>query len=372
MKYVELLENLVTGEFTFGFELEAILLCDKGEEESLPESLLEQIFEKYNIKGTIKTDQSIVPDKNDNKDSFTFEFVTSPTNVNNKNILNMMSLLQNLKKENIYTNGSCGFHIHIKYPTMTSIDMKWIMCCISMNDDYKNIVSKFKEYDFYDLKYADMNFLNDIQKNIETNNMDDLKKCLTSEKYRVLRIHPQGTLEWRGPRNFSSDPSTIKDFVIHFYSYIKMVISCINATSIGNIDKNDFYKLFSDNKQKFSDKEISFIKNYRGSEKELAIRLIKNFPQILDVVFKSPPKLSINNAFIVDGDVIGGEWNISLRVSYYGNFGNAIFKEGAFCGNWLGTGTWIGGEIGYSATLKGKKMTPEDIDKLESGYYNGQ
>ena len=73
---------------------------------------------------------------------------------------------------------------------------------------------------------------------------------MSSTKYDlhlVLRIHPQGTLEWRGPRNFLNEDNLelIKKFFYKLIDVAKMFADCMDKTTIGktNISKNIFIKM---------------------------------------------------------------------------------------------------------------------------------
>ena len=63
---------------------------------------------------------------------------------------------------------------------------------------------------------------NEITKAIKEKNYTRVLRALSDDKYRLFRIHPYGTIEWRGPRNFldSNDFKIIKDFYKKFNTYI--------------------------------------------------------------------------------------------------------------------------------------------------------
>mgnify|MGYP007135617099 CR=1 FL=1 len=256
---------------------------------------------------------------------------------------------------------------------MNSDDMRWLLACISQNDEYKNTVTSFKDYDFYNLEFADPGFLDELDNAIMNKDNREIDNLLDTSKYRVLRIHPQGTLEWRGPRDFlnQNNIQDIHDFVVHLFGYVRMISKCMAQTTTGEYSKKEFYSIFTKEiPPLLSSEEISFIKKFPISERRLALRLAKRIPYILDVKFKPPLKIYIEtnneNTFKIEGDIIGGEWDIPYPNVVYmkGNFGNATFRSGYFNGNWTGEGKWINGVWMPQATYKGESI-PTNPKKWE-------
>lgn len=366
MRYYELLEGLTIGEFTFGFELEAFYdtihpgVFDSDIESSVEfiEDTVLPIIESNGVFGKIVNDGSIEANKNT---QIPFEFVSDPINFNSSNLQKLFKTLNSLKSNNIRTNSSCGFHFHVKYPNLSTDDMRWILACISTNSQYQDVTMNFKDYDFYNLEYASPEVYQELENAIESNDNSEIVGLLDHSKYQVLRIHPQGTLEWRGPRNFlnAGNSEEIHDFIIHLYGYIRMIIRCLDQKSVGGYTKREFYDLFKGvGKVKLNDDQINFIKNYSGKEKEIAKDLVVYYPLILKVKFKSPPKIYFdNNNYYVEGDVINGYWNLPLNVIYQkGTFSTAIFKNGYFNGNWDPSSVWLNGVTGKDYTYDGEKV----------------
>lgn len=377
MRYCELLEGLTTGEFTFGFELEAIYLDKENkfkEDQITGLEFLEDIrlldkIEQYGITGKLVEDSSI---EANGSHSIPFEFVSNPLPFSPSNLTKMFKTLSSLKSINCFTNSHCGFHIHMKYPSMNSNDMRWLLACISQNDEYKNIVTSFKDYDFYSLEFADPGFLDELDIAINDKDNVEIKNLLDTDKYRVLRIHPQGTLEWRGPRDFlnQNNIQDIHDFIVHLFGYIRMISKCMDQTTVGNYTKKEFYSIFKDiGKIKLNDDQIKFIKNYSGKDKEIAKDLVTYYPNIMKVKFKNPPKIFFNNDYKIEGDVIGGYWNLPLNVIYQkGTFSNSEFKNGYFNGNWDPSSKWINGVTGSDYTYNGEKVVNDVTPKTWEEY----
>ena len=150
-------ERLLRSEFTFGFELEAIVQSgsslfddtyevfantDDYDDDDFKDELKTQIGEyldnfldgwkshKYNkkIHGKSKThgDSSIVIGEDDDDDDFTFEYSSPVLEAVPDNFNRVITLLDSLKKKGIYTNESCGFHHHIKFGSMDYRDLVWV------------------------------------------------------------------------------------------------------------------------------------------------------------------------------------------------------------------------------------------------------
>ena len=260
----KLLETILTSEFTFGFEFEAYVDeetlkkysddpdYDADDDESplydtdIMFNDLKDIFSEY-----FGNDINIVHDGSLNDGGF--EFPTPPMSLTPKNIQHCIKFLDDChKKHNIYTNEDCGFHIHYSFPNMNKEDMVWIVCQIACNNDYINKLKVFETNDGkipFETSWSKSTFLKDIKKALESDTPDvkALSDILSNDKYRLLRIHPQGTLEWRGPRNFLNEDNLelIKKFFYKLIDVAKMFADCMDKTTIGktNISKNVFIKM---------------------------------------------------------------------------------------------------------------------------------
>ena len=164
-------------------------------------------------------------------------------------IAQCIHLLTHLQEEGIETDEKCGFHVHISSPRMTLEEAKWIVMNIAMSDEYIKLLTIFEDIDYYGEffgSYARKDFLLDLRKAFENNEVEKLADLLNNEKYRVVRIHPQGTLEWRGPREFIGvNKEAIKDFFIKLYSVISMFIEILEKPTIGDYSKENFLSMVS-------------------------------------------------------------------------------------------------------------------------------
>ena len=267
-----------------------------------------------------------------------FEYSTNPFNITPKNIDMMIKMLSKLNQNNIYTNKSCGFHVHVSFPYLKDTDLFWIICNIAVNDDVQNTLLHFKKYNFFEAhKFAKSQFLDDIKVSIENKNIDYLKKIYSSEKYRVFRIHPQGTLEWRGPRNFlnAGNLRDIKDFIKLLFKFISLTNNFIDSKVIksGNtvLTRKEFESMFKAG-------SVIKIKKAKKSDKftvrtDVTKLVSNNFNWVLDA-----------EIHFADIDVEGGNlvWNFGAWMD--GNWEGGIWEGGEWRkGNWE-NGTW---KVGY-------------------------
>ena len=264
-----------------------------------------------------------------------FEYSTNPFNITPKNIDMMIKMLSKLNQNNIYTNKSCGFHVHVSFPHLKDTDLFWIICNIAVNDDVQDTLLHFKKYDFFDAyQYAKPQFLNDIKIFIENKDMDSLKDLYSNDKYRVFRIHPQGTLEWRGPRNFlnAGNLRDIKDFIKLLFKFVSLTNNFIDSKviKIGNtvLTRKKFDSIF---------KAGSVIRKTKKSNKftvrtDVTKLVSNNFNWVLDA------KIHLADIDVEGGDLV---WNFGTWEN--GNWEGGIWKGGEWRkGNWE-NGIWKAG-----------------------------
>lgn len=261
-----LLESLVTGEFRFGFELEAYA---KGLEDNyaledyfdfddykdkytpndkFKKALIKYFSKWFGNKLEIQMDESLKSHVS------SFEFAVPKMALTPLNIKKCIECLSDLKGSefNIITDNTCGFHVHFSFPTITKEDMAWIVCHIAFNQSLQKLLKFFttknlQTFKFFNPKYAKVGFLKDIKTNITSNNWDKLNELLSNDKMRLIRIHPDDNLEWRGPRDFlnTDDINTIKEFFIQFYTIISEIIKIMDMKEINGISRQNFFKLIN-------------------------------------------------------------------------------------------------------------------------------
>ena len=253
MSKIQLNERLLTSEFTFGFELEALLRANIVEDMEVneDEDFDEQV--RDNIRSTIDgyfypsgrhthgysdvTYDSSVRSYDDDND-FAFEYSSAVFDATPTNFKRVIDMLHTLDSNGIYTNDTCGFHHHLKFGTMSTEDLLWIYCNLATDPDTFTTFNKFKDYEF-NSEYSSISDLLYLGKELINRNWKSAANYLDDSKYRLFRIHPQGTLEWRGPRNFldKGNLQDIKDFyklLNHLIGNIKnyMDSKYLNGTTI--------------------------------------------------------------------------------------------------------------------------------------------
>ena len=367
--YKILQENVLSTEFTWGFELEGICTSPKGLGFSLPGyhsnatpgggalTLTNELDELIGSKGRIGSDTSV---KADDRGGWPFEYASGIISTfNPENYENVLKILRDdLPRLNIYINDTCGFHTHISYEKIDRKTAAWIMCCISIDEKLKDELSYLRVDDsevaffsyysdnrFYELykkalqlkKYNVVNeifnakhvdddtFFEELLKDKETldkiivisinkriidgdysknEKLNTIKSVVnqiaTEEKYRNVRIHPKGTLEWRGPRNFLQDEKLIRGYANKLYKIIIQIGKIASSQTWkgdgitidrSDIDKNVNFHLTFDSKseQRLKNKNTSLEK------------LIRDKPIMLATLRPSQIEpLLISNSFVED------------------------------------------------------------------------
>jgi len=218
----------------------------------------------YNCNGSGEVEAS--------SDDISYEFASPVMTFNPNNLSKVIKFLtEGIRNGFINTNESCGFHVHIGFPNKysRSEDIFWVLSHMVLDDGGKKFeeISHLEDIrlftqDSYD-DYASLSFLENLayhysmlpekikyyQSAFDKSNVIDaetyeedfffeakkvstktekeaelIKKefskivqtFYTDEKYSSFRQHPQGTLEWRGPRTFMDDGNIafIKKFFI--------------------------------------------------------------------------------------------------------------------------------------------------------------
>lgn len=258
-------------DFRFGFEFEGFarlnsyvnyeeLNCEPDDNfDNLPCNCLdgddyEYFYKKINnfinnklkvINGRTHYDGSV---KNYLNGYQSFEYSSIVYKFNAKNLYNLNKFFSKLDEYDMGINETCGFHTHISYKGINENDVLWITCQIAENENWIKEVTSFDdgEYhtNFYNSRYAEKEYLRAIKNAIDTKNFDYLSKLLNNEKYRVLRLHPQGTIEWRGPRNFLNIDNGWIKFSKKLTKVIDIFRNALDTNSICGMDRKTFFSNF--------------------------------------------------------------------------------------------------------------------------------
>lgn len=181
----------------------------------------------------------------------TFEWPSPVLRVNPKEITNMIKFLKEITTV-INTNSSCGFHIHFGLPYKYTLSQNrfWVLAQLSLDNNMLSRIVKYKRIDMYSGEYASKSLLSMLRAKLKrmytvknVTHMDlikSFKPFFTTEKFMVLRQHPQGTLEWRGPRGFldAGDNRTIEGFIKDvFVPFAQWLVKAIDneEINVGNV-----------------------------------------------------------------------------------------------------------------------------------------
>jgi len=264
-------ESLLKSDFTYGFELEGVAKNwrnvdddydeDEDDDEEYYDSInstIMRVFKSANFgeyKGTaeIQHDGSIEIDEHDD---VAFEWASPIFKATPKNFAATMRFLYDLPSYDIETNESCGFHHHISWKGITERDMIWTYINLCMDEGFINSLKGFTssyddsdniiDIDMSSERWAGTLKLTEIREAILNKDWKTIVEDMSDDKYRILRIHPYGTIEWRGPRNFLeyNQMKVIHDFYIKFNEVISKVIECQNMKTISGTDitKEELFK----------------------------------------------------------------------------------------------------------------------------------
>lgn len=288
-----LLETLVPSDWTWGCELEGFIRKENyneifntsyGDYDEDPDydELCSYFDEKVHgycdcvtQEGDVHGDGSLHPDD----DEFAFEYATPVFKTLPSEYDGFCDFLNDIIAEgDFYTTTACGFHHHLMYNGMNERDCIWIYCNLAMDDEFIETTKNFDDFSLYSSGWADDRALRLIRKYINENNFSNVLDYLSTEKYRLFRIHPQGTLEWRGPRNFLNR-GVIKIIKKFYYQHLPIIINRFieynrsNVLTNTQLTKEEFFNKLKEaqsNKDRYYRNELGnneFILNSEGTYK---------------------------------------------------------------------------------------------------------
>ena len=274
-----LLEKYLASQFKFGFELEAMVedalidfsddYHDEVDYDSLNEAIKEEISTAFNFSEDeieIKYDGSLEPS---NRFDYAFEWATPTMQFTPENLKRSIHGLDYLMNHNFYTNESCGFHVHLSFPNITDQDVIWIISKLSIDKPMFKKITNFEGLNFFNEEYAEKGVFEKIGKLINEEKYSELAQYFSTKKYRMLHIHPQGTLEWRGPRDFLDDYEGIHivyDFFKLLHEFVSWMSKSISDNHINGISKENYFKLVFGEDVKVNDYIDNFNKKSRFSK----------------------------------------------------------------------------------------------------------
>lgn len=361
-KQINFIREAYTGQFTIGFELEGICAWKKDSSEErfyLPDygnyskfnepkggaKLLKKYLDDlFNITGSsgeskIEADSSLNTKGFDVESGFlsawNFEYATNKIPFNPQNIEKIYKSLTQLNDQGIYTNDSCGFHIHMSFPEIDKKMVAWILCCIAIDKQliedmlYLDTDNEGELY-LFDSKldesgneidgYATIDFLNKLSFAIKENDYKKIDNILRNDKYRVLHIHGEnGTIEWRGPRGFLNydDDKIIKAFILKWFKLVsriaKMTQSLTYSSDGITINKEELLlhlslKNFELNSPAEKNKRLKN-KNLLNIVEEVPVKLFSLTPKAIQKMYDYNATKTIQIIYeIATNDMFGEEW----------------------------------------------------------------
>lgn len=235
-----LLEKKLTTDFTMGFELEAIWYGESSNFEEYSRDI-RNFFSECGLKdGDLHDDGSLRSEG----EGATFEWSSPVLPVNLNSINKIINMYKNGLNKKFTVNSSCGLHHHISFPNMSAEDMIWIMCKLSIDTNMRNKISKFKDYNFVS-EWSNDEYLNDLAYAVRNDNYNNIIHFCSTEKYSLINVHGQKTLEWRGPRGFlntnrSTAIKNVTEFYKLFWSFVKWMTDVLDEDEINDVSKDNF------------------------------------------------------------------------------------------------------------------------------------
>ena len=291
-------------------------------------------------KGRTHYDGSV---KNYNNGYQSFEYSSTVYKFNAKNMFKLKRFFNNMDRYGFGINETCGFHTHISFPKISERDAIWIICQIANNNDSINEFCYMKTKDdiirFYSDRYANKDFLYIIQNKLMQNDFTSLVDVINGDKYRVIRIHPQGTLEWRGPRNFLNINGGIELFIEKLYKIVNILSNAMSATSLNGMSKDEFFEKLSTVKSECYFDGRTFPSNSKFIKRKGKVGLTDGFGKsdfgysIRDVtsricqnIIKNPKKLFSQNNNLFFNDIINHLKRFNHLDSIMESLGNDLHK----------------------------------------------
>lgn len=303
-----LLETLIPSDWTWGCELEGFIsksdyhenvnggYYDEDDDDDIDYNDLcnyfDNIIESYcsdcsTSNSEVHDDGSLHP----NYDEYSFEYATPVFKTLPLEYSGFCKFLEEILSKGFFTTSACGFHHHLMYKGMNERDCIWIYCNLAMDENFINFTKNFDDFSLYSSSWARDDAFRGIRKYIKENNFYNVLDYLSTEKYRLFRIHPQGTLEWRGPRDFLNY-GIIKIIKKFYFQHLPVIINKFieyNRSNIlygTNLTKEEFFNKLKEAQKDKPDyyKENlgnnEFIKNdegtYRNKNKNPNIEKNKN------------------------------------------------------------------------------------------------
>lgn len=330
-------ETLLTSDFTFGFELECIYngdeVEDTGEDDDETDEssdnlhnvkvLMDNYFigrnpsQKYFGKSHTHQDCSV------HGDGYSVEYSSNIFPCTPYWFDRIIKALEEMIGSGDFeTNESCGFHHHLHFNNMTERDIIWIYCNMASDVNFYNTFKEYEGYDLYNDDYASFQSMEELNDAINEEDYDKILPLLSTEKFRAFRIHPQGTLEWRGPRNFMNEGNVdyIKGFYVLFNKLIYYIKGYMDRDELAgtSITKTEFFDGLTNAVKNAPYKpDMEFLYHNEGYDRRTPI----NFKSKRNEFMKNATADQLTNYFSQHNDVFAKQVvsNINKLKSYLHN-----------------------------------------------------
>jgi hypothetical protein len=375
-------------EYTFGFELEATAINHDAYNEfvTVTDTFFKASKTIRQTKGPAFVDDMSID--RPTPQLYPFEYRSPIFNVTPDNISKVISFLKSNLGKYFVTNSSCAFHIHIGFPKNVireDIEAFWFLCQLVANEklkEYEERIDRFMNYKNFKFEgtqqniFATLNNLKEIEKGLKSigrghGTINRLTKAFDSDKYNFFRLHPQGTLEWRGPRDFLKEetPEMVKQFFLEmFFPLIRLINNLIEKDKLVyddfSISKKNFYELLR-KKPSTKLKQSKFLNTMKEEDIK---NLYMNFPWLRKCKFYNAEITYDNRLGILsfeDGIWEDGVWEDGM---FNGVWENGIWKNGTFVGDWE-DGEWLNGKFEGNWS---DGIWRNGIFKRKAKWYNGK
>ena len=309
------LEKILISEFTFGFELEAYF--DNDETYNLKsDSEIYDYVKKFfddrfkdaetidHVKSDITHDASLETEERW-PNLLAFEWKSPAFTFTPKNVILVINILKKVINSSMfYIDETCAFHIHLGFPSYSNeadkeLNMLWIILNLALSIEYSHLedfdteifnkIVKFKNIKLFDDIYAPVEPLHFLADELKAKILKDdkigfyfmLSTMYNSHKNQLLRIHPQGTLEWRGPRGFLHSDDALEDtkdfFMKVLYPYISWITKILDKDFIKIkedfvVSKKDIYNVIIKEKNLLN-RDTTFSKKTKNKDKQKALSM---------------------------------------------------------------------------------------------------
>lgn len=314
----EMLEETLSTDFKIGFELEGVCTQEEIGGDFLPpyhssrppEGIYKVLLDDLNNalgfgEGKIERDGSLRP--SDDKGGNTFEYGSPIIPFNPTNINKIYKFLQKLPEFGVYTNDTCGFHTHMSFEGIDKTNVGWIMCCIAIDEKLTEELTELKgkgKVIPFTSGYATKDMMKKVKDALLNKDYIDVNNVLNPrEKYEFMRVHPAGTMEWRGPRNFLNDADLelIHEYILKTYRVILQFTKIMHAQTWSGsgitLDRKTIeqkVKIGGDFKSPEEMRKIEKGKSFQNKVDNDPRFLLKLGPAMLDKVLDVTPRLLPN------------------------------------------------------------------------------